>query len=752
MKISSNPVGLSVLAAATVAFGLLGGGATAWAVTPAKPTCTITSPVDNTIVTTNSVTIKGKTHDSKLAVTNVYYDLDGAGWTAIGPGGTTNDFTNWSVVVSLTPGANTVKFYAVNSSNENSAATNLNIFYKVRMPLYVDASGPGTFGPYTNGQELVVGRHYTETAYPDAGCKFLYWTVYTNGAVMTNVSFTSLDFLMRTNIFIFATFEDVTKPTISITEPASKKDSNSVVTLSGTAYDSFGVQSVYYTINAGPTNYAVITTDRYTNWTAVLILSPGANDVRFYAQNIYGLVGSASITLHDLAAGFAPESLSGVILNLLGSNSSATAFFGMSTWAYVQGSNFNVGDYFFNQTGSNTAEFMHLETAPSATNEPGVASLTFTNSTSGTYSDSRGGSGTFTLGGATGVAPLSLDGTTLEGLATVGGAFTNHYTKGIFTADNLPGGVDGAGTFTYALYSPQMALLTATFTNTDLLGDANFVLLDFGGGGLGVVTAVPGKDTVTAPELTRNGFFYSEATSPAAAPSYDSGYFSALRPAATSAGPAPESLAGWTVSVVERHTRTNGTNTTVVTTTPLLGFGAATFGQIDANTNGTTYVGNYTYTRTGPRTGLMSMNPVAPPSDSNGIGLTLLNFTNAASFTFTNEKSHGTGAVLQESATVPVSLVGNTVTFKPATTNQGSEKVDTFGYDTFTSGTGTNTETKSYAFGQFGPRVALLQTADIPPTKTNYVTLWFSSANSGSYVVKEISTNTSRGSGTFTIK
>jgi hypothetical protein len=719
-----------------------------------KPTCGIISPADNTIVTTNLVTVKGKTHDSKLAVTDVYYDLDGAGWTAIPTNGTANAYTNWSVVVSnLTPGANTVKFYAVNSSNENSATTNLNIFYKVRMPLYVDASGPGTFGPYTNYQELVVGRTYTETAYPDAGCKFVNWTVYTNSAFMTNVTSTSLDFLMRTNIFIFATFEDVTKPTISIMAPASKRGSNSVVTLSGTAYDSFGVDSVYYTINSGPPNYAVVTTDRYTNWSAVLILSPGANDVRFYAQNYYDLLGSDSITLHDLAPGFAPESLSGVIMNLLGSNSSATVYFGMSTWAYVKGSNFEVGDYFFNQTGSNTAEFMHLETAPSATNEPSVASLTFTNSTSGTYSDSSGESGTFTLGGATGAAPWSLNGATFEGTATVGGPFTNHYTNGTFTADNLPGGVVGAGTFTYALYSPQMALLTATFANTDLLGETNFVLLDFGGGGLGI-TAVQGKDSVTVPELTRYGSFYSEATGPVAAPSYDSGYFSIISPATAPAGPAPESLAGWTVSVVEKHNRTNGTNTTVVTTTPLLGYGAATLGQIDSSTNGVSFVGNYTYTRTGPHTGLMSMNSIASPSEINGIGLTLLNFTNAASFTFTNERSHGTGAALQESATVPVSLVGRTVTLKPATTNQGGEVVNTFGYDTFIKGSGTNAETKSYMFGQFGPRVALLQTADIPPTETNYVTMWFSKTNSGSYVFTDIQSGGSNvlGNGTFTVK
>jgi hypothetical protein len=736
MKITTHLLCLPVLAAATVAVGLFGGGATAWAGAAAKPTCTIISPANNTTVTNPSVTIKGTTHDN-VAVTNLYYELNGAAtWTAVGAPGNTNGFTNWSVVVSnLTIGSNSIKLYAVNSTNETSDPTNsLNVFYKVLAPLSLGISGPGKVSPYTNDQELVLDKPYTITATADTGCKFTNWTLYINGLLMTNVTTSTLKFIMQTDLTIIATFEDVTKPAITITGPASVKGSNSVVSVSGTASDNVGVQSVYYTINSDSANYTVVTTNGYSNWTAVIIVSPGSNFVQFYARDAAGNVGSAALRVHDLAGGFAPQSVAGLIFYGQPSNAAPyTTYLGMSTWAYVRGSNFLVGDYWYNQVDANTAQVTTRRIAPEAGAEGSdVTTLTFTSSTGGTYTDTNGG-GTFTLGGASGAAPSNLDGATLEGVSLAGGVFTNHYTNGTFTEDN-PGGVVGGGSCTYTLFSPQMALLTETFTNTDLLGETNFVLLDFEGVRLLAGFEAASKDAAKVPR-TNSGAFYSAVSTPVAAASYDSGFFTAISPATAPAGNAPESLDGLRAFVTITHTGTNnGKVTTKTVGTPLISFGGATFGQIDPTytTHDFSAVGNYIYTRTGPNTGVVSVTPIAPSSDT---GYTsALKFSGPLSCTFTNIPPYGndSGSVSlsQRTATVPASLVGSKFTI---TSSTGIQTLGTFGYN----GMGTFvtkgvTSAISYTFGQYGPQVAMLQAWDT--LGTNYVTLWFTAPTSGSYV------------------
>ncbi len=731
---------------------LLGGGATPG--TPAKPTCTIVSPANNTTVTNPSVTIKGKTADLHEAVTNVFYELNGTGvWTPVGAGGTTNGFTNWSVVVPLAIGSNTIKLYAVNATNETSALTNkLSIFYKVLAPLSLGISGPGKVSPYTNNQPLVLDKPYTITATADTGCKFTNWTLYINGHLATNVTTSTLKFIMQSNLVIVATFEDVRKPAIAIAGPASIKGSNSVVSVSGTASDNVGVQSVYYTINSDPANYTVVTTNGYGNWTAVIIVSPGSNFVQFYAQDAAGNVGSAALRVHDLAGGFAPQSMSGVNFYAQPSNSEPyEVFLGMSTWAYLRGSNFLVGDYWYNQVDANTAQVTTRRLAPEAgAGGSDVTTLTFTSSTDGTYTDTNVG-GTFTLGGASGAAPSNLDGASLEGATLALNVFTNHYTYGTFTADGLPVGVVGGGTCAYVLYSPQMALLTETFTNTDLLGETNFVLLDFEGVRLLAGFDAASKDAVKSPR-TNSGAFYSAATTPVAAASFDSGFFTAISPATAPAGHAPESLASLRAFVTITHTGTNNGKVTKKTVgTPLISFGGATFGQIDPTyiTNDFSAVGHYIYTRTGSNTGVVSVTPIAPSSDTGYISA--LKFSGPLSCTFSNIPPYGndsgTVSLLQEAATVPASLVGSKLTF---TSSKGTQTVATFGYNGMGAFVSKGVTTPdSYTFGQYGPQAAMLQSWDT--LGTNYVTLWFTAPTSGSFVSDKIANDGTKSAdhGTF---
>ncbi len=675
-----------------------------------KPTLTILSPKSGT-VTSALLTVNGTTKDD-VAVASVNYQLNGGGWTLATTG---NVYSNWTVAnLTLAPGSNTIRFYAGDTCGNISTTNSLSIFYQVMTPLSVTVSGPGKVGSYANNQNLVIGKPYTMTATANAGCKFTGWSG------TTNSTSASLKFIMAQGMSLTGNFVDSTKPTISITPLPATKGSNSVVALCGKANDNVAVQSVYYTVNSGPANCVVVTTNGYTNWTAVLILNRGVNVVLFYAQDTSGNISSpASITLNNQASGLAPQSLSGVIMTL-DPGSPETVFIGANTYAYVGETNAGVGGYALSQLDANTARFAHEDLTHSA--GTGVTTLMFTTTTNGSYTNDDGGSGLFTLGGATGAAPSSLNGTTLLGQGIFAGAFTNHYSYGTFSADGLPVGVVGAGSYTYSLFSPQMALVTETFTNTEALGYTNFVLLDFAGS---------------------SNSFYSAATGPTAVAS-DTGSFLAISPAKAPAGHAPESIAGLTVAATTVH---NGQSGSFVA-----GFDAATFGQFDANTHdNSTEVGSYTYTRNGPNTGLLLLKSLAPPSDIDGNGSILLNFSSPTSATFGDVHNHGAVSASPQAATVPVSLVGRTLNFN----SHGTGPAMTFGYETVTvvdrSG---DIQTNSYSFGQFGPRVALLQTSDLPPTETNYITLWFSSTNSGNgmRVVVESGAVTNVSNGTFTVK
>jgi hypothetical protein len=702
----------SILSVTLVSVGILGGIPIAQA---AAPICALKVPAT---VTNSLLTVNGTSSDASGTVANVFVMVNNNGnWIAATP--SNGLLAHWSAQVELTNGANNIKAYAENSVGQVSPTNSENVKYEPVAQLYVNIIGPGKVTPNYNGQNLVISNRYTITALADPGCKFTNWVV--TGPAPTNSTRASLSFTMSNNLILTASFYDDTKPTILVTAPVPAKSSNSVVTVAGTAKDNVGVESVYYAVNFGPTNFAVISTNKFTNWSAVLILNPGTNVVRFYAQDAAGNVSAPGIViLTDESKGFAPQSLGGVVLTAdAGSPSPFTVFFGMSTYAVVQSNQFEVHDYVLSQIDSNTAQFMHQNIA-SGSSDGGTTTLSFTSTTSGTYSNSDETSGTFTAGSAYGAAPSSLEETTLL-VNGSSASFSNYLANGAIASTGEPSGSPiESGTYTYVVYAPQMALLTAVFAGTNITSssgiETNSVLLDFGS---------------------------DEFDSKTSAGTLDSGAFSWVEPAKAPSGHAPESLAGVTAAVTAKH-QNNGGPTEI--STPMVSFGQATFGQFDSNTNDNSDVGNYIYSRTGPDTGLLSFYPIAPTdtnNDNHNTGI-MLTFT-AAGATFTNGNDSGHVTVSRLAETVPVTLAGKTLHF----VSTGKTTVATFGYDTFSAiqlGK-TNSDTGTYFFGQFGPQAAFLQVNDQTSAKTNYITLWFTTASSGKFVNTDSNGNSK--SGTF---
>ncbi|MGO9476364.1 MAG: Ig-like domain-containing protein, partial [Limisphaerales bacterium] len=237
-----------------------------------KPVVSIVSPASNQQWTNGTFTVTGKAGDN-VAVGAVYCSLNGSGWMAVT---TTNGWTNWTAGVTLTPGTNTVRAYAVDTSGNISATNTVSFEYVVLTPMTVQIVGRGTVKTNYNGMLLAINENYTMTASAvmNSGFGFTNWTdgssnVLTNGA--------TLRFTMQPNLTYTANFVDVQKPVVSIVSPASNQQwTNGTFTVTGKAGDNVAVGAVYCSLN-GSGWTAVTTTNGWTNWTAGVTLTPGTN-------------------------------------------------------------------------------------------------------------------------------------------------------------------------------------------------------------------------------------------------------------------------------------------------------------------------------------------------------------------------------------------------------------------------------------------------------------------------------------------
>jgi hypothetical protein len=91
----------------------------------ARPTLSISSPVANQRWSNAVFKVTGKASDN-AAVSNVFYSLNGLGWTAAS---TTNNWTNWTALVNLEPGTNFLIAYAVDTSGNVSTNNNVSFVY-----------------------------------------------------------------------------------------------------------------------------------------------------------------------------------------------------------------------------------------------------------------------------------------------------------------------------------------------------------------------------------------------------------------------------------------------------------------------------------------------------------------------------------------------------------------------------------------------------------------------------------------------
>jgi uncharacterized repeat protein (TIGR03803 family) len=248
-----------------------------------KPTLTITNPIKTGEKWSNAVfTVSGKAGDN-VGVANVLVSLNGGSGAAAT---LSNNGSNWTEQVTLTPGMNTIAAYAVDTSDNDSLTNTVELDYILSTTLTVSTNGDGTISPSYNGATLQIGNTYSMTAKPAKGFGFVNWTDGLDN-VITNSA--KLEFVMASNLTFVANFEDITKPKLTITNPAKtgEKWSNAVFAVSGKAGDNVVVSNVLVSLNGGSWTLATLLNNG-SNWTEQVTLTPGMNTVAAYAVDTSG--------------------------------------------------------------------------------------------------------------------------------------------------------------------------------------------------------------------------------------------------------------------------------------------------------------------------------------------------------------------------------------------------------------------------------------------------------------------------------
>jgi hypothetical protein len=256
-----------------------------------KPAVTITYPT-NTLTTNNATfTFLGTARDN-VSVSNVLCSFNGSDWT--NPA-TLNNWSNWNAQVTLTPGTNIFKIYAVDTSGNVSATNSAIVFYTVKVPLGLTKVGKGTINGATNGQLFAIGRIVTLTTSNVVGYAFTNLQVQVGGVTVISTN-KVVPFTIQSNTMATLTFANVQKPTVAFTYPTNTvTTTNGTITVLGKAADNTGVTNVFYSV-AGSSWAQAQNLGNWTNWEVMnMPLMLGTNVVQVYALNSGGVGSSVAV-------------------------------------------------------------------------------------------------------------------------------------------------------------------------------------------------------------------------------------------------------------------------------------------------------------------------------------------------------------------------------------------------------------------------------------------------------------------------
>lgn len=455
-----------------------------------RPICIITNPTVNKRWSNEVFTASGKASDN-AGVAAVYFKFNSDDWA---PATTSNNWTNWTAAnLVLTPGTNYLSVYAVDAAGNVSLTNTVRFFYVLSDVLTVFVDGSGTIAPNLNGKALGLGKSYSMTARPGKGFKFLNWTG--AGGVVTTAA--KVTFVMESNLWFSANFQDIGRPVNAILSPkVNQTVADSAPVATGKATDNVGVTEVWFQVNGGSWTMATLLDG--TNWSTPSLASmlfAGANSISAFAVDA---AGNRSLTntvrfkyTVTPVSDFAPDSLNGTLVLVTPDGGSPVSVgFDPATFTQASSTNNNnsddwgAGTYEYVKTDTNTAELsLGFATPPNRTNDMmSPVSLVFTSHYAG-YFTNADGSGGFTVTIPTLTIPTSLAGKTLIAVDDEGtGTNTVKFMNGTaFTSvkKGSSGIHNSSGTYTLTRLSPVGAMAVFTFTNPGEVGRMVYVQLLF---------------------------------------------------------------------------------------------------------------------------------------------------------------------------------------------------------------------------------------------------------------------------------
>ena len=161
------------------------------------PSLHIKLPAGGQRFTNSIITVTGTSNDD-TEIAKVFLQVNNNQWAGAL---TTNQWAEWSAAVSLTPGTNVIRAYALDNGGNRSATNSATVFHVVTAPVLVEVKGRGVVSPNYDGQRLEIGRAYTMTAVPVHRHRFTEWT----GGIAGNDP--TLTFIAASNLTITACFE-----------------------------------------------------------------------------------------------------------------------------------------------------------------------------------------------------------------------------------------------------------------------------------------------------------------------------------------------------------------------------------------------------------------------------------------------------------------------------------------------------------------------------------------------------------------
>lgn len=495
-----------------------------------KPTLTLTTPAATATATTSTsisvtnkfVLVGGKVTDNG-PVASVLYKLNSAGWYAAA---TTNNWTNWSVILDLAPGTNMFYAYAIDTAGNVSttntvkfvlttAPTTLTGLKAILIPASAEiapfemAFAAATFSQIandTNNSSSVGSYTYTKLSPSTATLKLTFTApprATNGGARILSLNFTT------PGVANYATSNSSLAGTAKFTPvatlaPVSLANQSVIfVGSDGRARSNSHTSSAYVSVDLQTRTTNKGTSFTYATYSplAALLKETDTNGLTYKVANFvgtnYGTSYSESYSktgtfneagykffglISQRTGGNAPTNLYNRSVAFDSAGSRFWVFAATNTFAqYSPSEDFDsgVGSYAYGRITNNVASLRLNFSAPSDIAGSSTAvKLQFFAPNLAVFTNADGTFGNAILGNVDKFAPASLAGASINTTNHIG-TNPNQFTFNGNNTFNITGYLNNAGTYTYSTFSPESGFVQLTFTDGALAGNTGTLQLDY---------------------------------------------------------------------------------------------------------------------------------------------------------------------------------------------------------------------------------------------------------------------------------